>query len=303
MSLHSDELRYFLAAYENGSLALAAKQLSISAQGLGRAITKLEHKLGVNLFVRTHSGITPTDPARRVYEDSKSIVGIEDALLSYLDDYQNGNRSRFIGQDSEIGDVIKSGFDAYNATHEPPIVCELLKRTDDEIAQLLLAGSCDYRFVNRELDTTPWLTSAYLGTQEYYALVNRDSSIAEREVVSLDDLADMTILAERATYTFVGLVKRYFQDQNLLPRFRFINVSYILKLLRTTTDCVWFTRSDAALDFLNVSDQYRTLRFDPPIQSTLMLQTTRGAIPQDLLTCIKKALDSCGFVDTHEKGL
>ena len=279
MSLNSDELRYFLAAYENGSLALAAKQLSISAQGLGRAITKLEHKLGVNLFVRTHSGITPTDPARRVYEDSKSIVGIEDALLGYLDDYQNGYRSRFIGQDSEIGDVIKSGFDAYNATHEPPIVCELLKRTDDEIAQLLLAGSCDYRFVNR------------------------DSSIAEREVVSLDDLADMTILAERATYTFVGLVKRYFQDQNLLPRFRFINVSYILKLLRTTTDCVWFTRSDAALDFLNVSDQYRTLRFDPPIQSTLMLQTTRGAIPQDLLTCIKKALDSCGFVDTHEKGL
>ena len=44
MSFNSDELRYFLAAYENGSLALAAKQLSISAQGLGRAITKLEHK-------------------------------------------------------------------------------------------------------------------------------------------------------------------------------------------------------------------------------------------------------------------
>ena len=55
------QLRYFLAAAEDGTMTGAAKTLVVSQSAISTAIAQLERELGVQLFVRHHArGLTLT---------------------------------------------------------------------------------------------------------------------------------------------------------------------------------------------------------------------------------------------------
>ena len=54
------QIHYFLEVCRTGSFTSAAKRLYISAPGLVKSIEKLEEELGVNLFVRTRTGVCLT---------------------------------------------------------------------------------------------------------------------------------------------------------------------------------------------------------------------------------------------------
>ena len=295
-AMTTEEMRYFIAAYESGSFSMAAKKLCISAQGLGRSISNLERRMGVELFFRTFTGIKPTAVAERIYQDFKAIVQREDELLAYVEDYKAGHRSRFIGQDSEIGNAIAAGFEDYSRQCHEDVIVELTRRPDHEIASLISSGSIDYRFTNKEIDTVPWLQNAVLGTTEYAILLNASDSLLARQEISFLDLQDKTVLSESVSYTLVKMVEHYFREAGLVPSFRIVNFDYILKLIAQSPQYVYFTRRDIAEDFARLSDQVVVARLSPPMLSTLILQTSHDKIPPQLLECIGARMRSCGFV-------
>lgn len=67
-------LYYFQAVYEEGNIHTAAKKRFISPQGLGKIIKGLEGELGGLLFVRTKSGVVPTESGKYLYEKSRKIL-------------------------------------------------------------------------------------------------------------------------------------------------------------------------------------------------------------------------------------
>ncbi|MEN3068634.1 LysR family transcriptional regulator [Uliginosibacterium sediminicola] len=58
-----DLYRCFLAVLQEGSLSAAARALGLTQPTTGRQIAALEAQLGVVLFTRSQSGLTPTDAA------------------------------------------------------------------------------------------------------------------------------------------------------------------------------------------------------------------------------------------------
>lgn len=68
-----DAMRYFVELVRDGSFNKAAKRLFISQQGLNRAITSLESKLGVTLVERGPSGVAPTAEGRIFLNHAISI--------------------------------------------------------------------------------------------------------------------------------------------------------------------------------------------------------------------------------------
>ena len=77
------DLHIFLAVAEEGSMAKAAARLAISRQVVSRAISDLEHELGVKLFDRAPDGVAPTESgdallhrARAVFDELRQ--GVED---------------------------------------------------------------------------------------------------------------------------------------------------------------------------------------------------------------------------------
>ncbi|MBC8641354.1 LysR family transcriptional regulator [Caballeronia sp. EK] len=78
------KLLYMVTAIEEGSLSKAAKKLSISQPALTKSMDRLESELGMQLLMRTPTGIVPTPLGERVYSHAKLIrdeIGLAESRL------------------------------------------------------------------------------------------------------------------------------------------------------------------------------------------------------------------------------
>lgn len=75
-----DLYRTFLAVMEHGSLSAAARDLGLTQPTAGRHIAQLEMSLGHPLFVRSSSGLLPTDQAAQLLPHAKTMAYAAAAL-------------------------------------------------------------------------------------------------------------------------------------------------------------------------------------------------------------------------------
>lgn len=72
MTIH--QIRYALEVKSRGSITKAAKALYISQPNLSSSIKSLEDELGFPIFVRTTSGIIPTEAGEYFFQHSKNLL-------------------------------------------------------------------------------------------------------------------------------------------------------------------------------------------------------------------------------------
>ena len=68
-----DDLKYFLAMSEEGSLSAAARKLTVSQPTLSRRLTSLEEDVGAELFTRTRSGLEMTALGERLVQHARHM--------------------------------------------------------------------------------------------------------------------------------------------------------------------------------------------------------------------------------------
>ncbi len=68
-----DDLKYFLAMAEEGSLSAAARKLKVSQPTLSRRLTVLEENVGSDLFTRTRTGLEMTGIGERLVEHARHM--------------------------------------------------------------------------------------------------------------------------------------------------------------------------------------------------------------------------------------
>jgi DNA-binding transcriptional LysR family regulator len=73
-------MRHVIALAEHGSFARAATALGLSQPALSRSIQSVEREIGSSLFVRTPSGVEPTDPGRVFVARIRQIVQLTEDL-------------------------------------------------------------------------------------------------------------------------------------------------------------------------------------------------------------------------------
>lgn len=76
-----DHYRSFLAVLSEGSLSAAARRLRLTQPTLGRHVDELEQSLGIALFTRSQSGLTPTEAAIELRPYAEAMAGAADALV------------------------------------------------------------------------------------------------------------------------------------------------------------------------------------------------------------------------------
>ncbi len=80
MGLELQPLRQVLALAEHGSFVRAAAALHISQPALSRSIQNLERRFGSELFLRTATGVVPTDLGRIYIERARELLRLADEL-------------------------------------------------------------------------------------------------------------------------------------------------------------------------------------------------------------------------------
>ncbi|WP_336057133.1 LysR family transcriptional regulator [Nitratireductor sp. CH_MIT9313-5] len=81
--LVSRHLENFLALYEARNMHVAAERKGISQPALTKSLKVLEDDLGTELFVRTHTGLEPTNAGRALFRHARAID--QEARFAELD--------------------------------------------------------------------------------------------------------------------------------------------------------------------------------------------------------------------------
>ncbi|SMF41443.1 transcriptional regulator, LysR family [Tistlia consotensis] len=84
------QIRYFVAACEEGSLSAAAVRLNCTAPGVSQQMTALEGRLGTSLFERTPRGVTPTPAGRRFYDRCLAVLKAVSEAEIEIEDFKAG---------------------------------------------------------------------------------------------------------------------------------------------------------------------------------------------------------------------
>ena len=68
------QLRYFAAIVEEGSFSAAAGRLNVAQSALSLHVKRLEQRFGLDLLVRQHSGVRPTEAGVRLLDHARLIL-------------------------------------------------------------------------------------------------------------------------------------------------------------------------------------------------------------------------------------
>jgi molybdate transport repressor ModE-like protein len=76
------ELRAFAAVAEEGSLSAAARRLHLSQSALSQTIQSLERQLGVQLLVRSTTGVTTTTAGAALLREGRALIAQHDRAVA-----------------------------------------------------------------------------------------------------------------------------------------------------------------------------------------------------------------------------
>ena len=75
-ALKIQQLKYFVAVYEEGSFSAAAVRMNGTQSGLSMHVRELEKRYNVVFFNRSSSGVTPTETGRQFYKVAISVLSV-----------------------------------------------------------------------------------------------------------------------------------------------------------------------------------------------------------------------------------
>lgn len=126
--------RSFLAVVQEGSLSAAARSLGLTQPTLGRHIDELEASLSVGLFVRSRTGLAPTQAAHDLLPHARAMASAAQALIraASSEATDEGGTVRLTASDVVGTEILPSFLSAFHEAH-PRIAIELVlsNRTED----------------------------------------------------------------------------------------------------------------------------------------------------------------------------
>ncbi|MBM7772350.1 DNA-binding transcriptional LysR family regulator [Actinokineospora baliensis] len=200
MTVELRHLRAFLVIAEEGNITRAAARLHTGQPALSRTLQALESHLGVRLVDRSTHHLRLTDAGRDFRARAATAVAAVDAAL---DPARAGTWPLRLGHSwSALGQHTATVLRLWHRAH-PKMPLELL-RMDDRSAGLA-SGRVDAALVRAPL-RSPGVRSTHLYDEPRVAAVSADSPLADRDTLTLADLATHPVIVNPATgTTTVGL--------------------------------------------------------------------------------------------------
>jgi DNA-binding transcriptional LysR family regulator len=185
------QLRFFVAAAEQGSVSGAARALSISQSSVTEAIRALEDDLGVTLFERQPRGLHLTHRGSLFLRHATQILAdVARARDAFRDEAQDGGGRLALGVTSLVAGYVLSDLLARWRRAHARVDLGVTEDSGDYLQHLLIGG---------ELDVAVLLTSSIrdrtalhvetLIVSPYRLWLPLGHRLAQQEAISLPELA------------------------------------------------------------------------------------------------------------------
>ncbi len=219
------QLERFLAVYDNGSLALAAKHLSLTQQALSASLANLEESLATRLFDRAPGGVTrPTAAGQALVPHARAQLAADKRAIEEIQRINAGHIGTItlgIGE-AFAGGIIVAAVAALRKDY-PNIRINLIEGYSDQLKYRLYSGEFD--FIAADVSAFE-IDSAYEREQIYTAddvIVGRKGHPLEKKKrLRLAELSGYAWLVPYSRPEDLNLIVETFAAQNLEPPSRII---------------------------------------------------------------------------------
>ena len=186
--LETRELEYFLAVADELHFGRAAVRLSIAQPALSKAIRRIEHRLGVGLFVRSSRHVELTPAGKALQEHGRHALNAIGAAVRYAQ-AAGGVQTRVRLVLKPGGDAgLLSGILAAYAEEPDARHVDILFSGPADRADFLLDGRADVGLLYAPFDPLDGLAYETLHTEDRVAVVPAGHRLARRASVKLADL-------------------------------------------------------------------------------------------------------------------
>jgi DNA-binding transcriptional LysR family regulator len=189
--LETRELRYFVAVAEELHFGRAAVRLGIAQPPLSRAISQLEHRLGVRLLDRDRRGTTLTDAGQVLLREANAALDAVAAAARRT--RRAGDAKRPLVLVTKAGasyELLQQLLDALaNEPDAAPI--EMLLCEVGEQAGLLRDGRADVALMHRPFDDLAGFDTEDLHVESQIALLPAGHPLALRDQLTMAEVRDV----------------------------------------------------------------------------------------------------------------
>ncbi len=192
------QIRYFVAACEEGSLSAAAERLNCTASGVSQQMTALERRLGTSLFERTRRGVTPSAAGRRFYDRCLAILRAVSEAEIELEDFQAGQSGAVsAGFVPGLAKAILPQALVRFTRSFPGVDVDIASGTADSLVAEAAAGTLDF-YVGQFARPRIGLTATQLGRYPVALISGSRLGMRQMQTVRLDELPSLKLFVPSA---------------------------------------------------------------------------------------------------------
>lgn len=207
-----EQLEFFPAITQYGSLRRAAEHLHVSQSALSESITKLERELGVTLLDRHRAGVRISLAGRELLQPIMEVLESVNRLRSTAGDQLTVRRVLRVGTvNAGTASLVLPAVRSLQQRH-PGSTVEIRNQQQDEIQVGLSEGTLDLGLVNLLAgdDVPPDLEAVPLVDGHTVAVLPATHRLARQASVTVDDLRGERFVAMRAGYLMHRYAHRLF---------------------------------------------------------------------------------------------
>jgi DNA-binding transcriptional LysR family regulator len=215
------QLEYFQIVAQLEHFTRAAEQLSVSQPTLSRSIAKLEQELGVPLFDRQGRQVKLNRYGELFYRrTSRVLQEITEAKrdIQELQDPERGTVSlaflKTLGL-SSVPNLVKSFLEQH-----PRVNFQLFQNSTSLMLDQLEAGETDF-CLSSVTESRPGIEWLHLWTEDLYVHVPTNHKLADKEHISLRELAHERFVVLKRGYGSRTIFEAAFEQLGLTPNIAF----------------------------------------------------------------------------------
>ena len=275
------QLQYFLAAVERGSVSAAAEACFVSQPSLSEQLRRLENGLGVTLFVRTNHGLVLTDAGRLlVPRAERAVAAARDAEEAVREAGAIVSGTVSFGTFSTAHHHVFGAAVAEFRRRYPGVRLRIVGRNSTEIADAVRRGELEAGLVALPVDERGLVVGERVWTTEA-VYVTADRGRLRDQPRSIQQLAAAQLVLPEAFAGDEDPTRRQLRERaadagvRLEPVVEVESPAAALDLVaRGVGDTV---ASVALVEDLGLSDRLSWVSLEPPLHERFALITRRGA--------------------------
>jgi DNA-binding transcriptional LysR family regulator len=186
-------LRAFAAVADSRSFSKAARQLRIAQPPLSRHIRQLEREIGVNLFLRTTTGVELTREGALLLEKARTVLAEAGGFLDLASRMKTGTTNTVrVGMARGLGEVVHR-IRVHLLEHHADCSIEGLDIPSSRQYEALRAGTIDVGIL-RHVDDRPGIETEPLFEERFVVVLSEHHPLAKRKSLRLKQLAGEPLL-------------------------------------------------------------------------------------------------------------